>query len=438
MSTTRGLMPILDFLNGGQYGQRDDQTTNTNGYGASLQISDVTEWWGRANNLVAGVSFDGAQTTFDATFLIGGLTADTRVFYGPGMVIDEPGTNTPVRVSVSNAYYGVFASDTYSLTPKLAATLAGRFNNAQITLNDLGGGNLNGGHIYSRFNPSAGVVYRFARWLSAYASYSEANRAPTPSELSCANPQDACSLANFFVGDPQLKQVVAHTVEAGVRGGLTILSGTKLDYDMGFYHTNLNDDIVFVNSVALGRAFFTNVGLTRRQGVDAGVQLTTDRWVTYLNYAYVQATYQSGFIESAGNNRAADANGNIQVRPGDRLPGIPANQIKLGVQYKVTDVWTLGATGLAASGAYLFGDPANLTAKLPGYFVLNLNTSYQITPHMQIFGLVQNATDAKYYTHGTFSPIGSVYLAQAPNATNPRSYSPAAQVAGYGGLRVTF
>jgi outer membrane receptor protein involved in Fe transport len=112
--------------------------------------------------------------------------------------------------------------------------------------------------------------------------------------------------------------------------------------------------------------------------------------------------------------------------------------LKLGVSYKVTDQWTVGATGVGATGQYLFGDDANLQPKTPGYFVVNLNTSYQLTPNIQLFGLVENVLNAKYYTFGTFSPTSSVFLAQAPGATNPRSYSPSAPVAGYGGLRVTF
>jgi iron complex outermembrane receptor protein len=31
-----------------------------------------------------------------------------------------------------------------------------------------------------------------------------------------------------------------------------------------------------------------------------------------------------------------------------------------------------------------------------------------------------------------------VFLAQAPNATNPRAYSPAAPIGGFGGVRITF
>ena len=436
-STTRGGLGIPDFLNGGPYGQLDEQTTTTNGYGASLQATGAGTVLGLANHLVAGLSFDGAQTTFSDTSLLGGLTAIDRAFVGPGVAIDEPGGNQPVRVAISTAYYGAFLTDTLDLTPRLSLTVSGRFNAAEVDLADQGGGRLTGQHSYNRFNPAAGLTYKLASWLTAYGGYSEANRAPTPAELSCAGPADACSLANFFVGDPNLKQVVAHTVEAGLRGAATV-AGVRLSYNAGLFRTTLDDDILFINSATLGRAYFSNVGQTRRQGLDAGLQARTGRLLAYAEYAFTDATYRSGFAEGGGNNPAQDANGQLQVRRGNRLPGIPQSQLKLGAQYDVTDAWVVGATGLAASGAYLFGDEANLTPRLPAYFTLNLNTSYRVTPHVQLFALGQNVTDHRYYTYGTFSPTAAVHLAQAPNATNPRSYSLAAPIGGFGGVRVTF
>jgi iron complex outermembrane recepter protein len=438
VSTSRGGVPIPDFLNGGPYSELDDQTTTTNGYGVSLQVTNTDTVFGFNNHAVAGVSFDGAQTEFSATSYIGGISALSRVFAGPGVVIDEPGSNSPVRVAVSDAYYGAFFTDTFDVTSRLSVTASGRFNAAQVDLTDQGGGDLTGQHTYNRFNPALGLTYKVTPWLTVYGGYSEANRAPTPAELSCASPANSCSLANFFVGDPNLKQVVAHTFEAGVRGGFTPLDDLKLTYNVGLYHTNLDDDIIFVNSDTVGRAFFTNVGQTRRQGVDAGVQARTGRLLAYINYSFTDATFQSPFTEGSGSNPQADANGNIQVNKGDHLPGVPQHQIKAGIQYKVTDAWTVGATGIYASGAYLFGDEANLTPKLPAYFTLNLNTSYQVTPHIQVFALGTNITAQRYYTYGTFSPTGSVFLAQAPNATNPRSYSLAAPIGGFGGVRVTF
>ena len=437
-STTRGGALIPDFLSGGPYSQLNNQTTNTNSYGASVQVTNTDDVLGLKNHLVGGFSFDGAQTEFGATALVGGLVGPDRVFAGPGVTIDEPGTNTPVRLATSDAYYGFFASDTLNLTPLLAVTASGRFNAAEIDLSDQGGGSLTGQHTYNRFNPAIGATYQFASWLTAYAGYSEANRAPTPAELSCASAADDCSLANFFTGDPSLKQVVAHSWEAGIRGTVRPTAGTRITYNLGLFHTTLDDDIAFVNSTTLNRAFFQNVGQTLRQGVDAGVQLKTPRWLAYVDYSYTDATYQSGFVESAGSNPQADANGNITIQPGDRLPGVPANQVKFGVYYKVTDTWTVGAVGIYQSGQYLFGDPSNLTPRLPGFLTLNLNTQYQLLPNLQLFGLIENVNDARYYTYGTFSPTSSIFLAQAPNATNPRSYSPAAPIGGYGGVRVTF
>jgi outer membrane receptor protein involved in Fe transport len=437
-STTLGGGFIPDFLHGGQYGQLDNQTTNTNAYGASAKVTNTDELFGLKNHFVAGTSFDGAQTMFSGTSLIGALTPLDRVFVGPGVVIDEPGTNTPVRVAIANATFGLYLADTLNLTPQLALTVSGRFNAAQVNLNDRNGGDLTGNHSYNHFNPAAGLTYQVAPWLTAYAGYAVANRAPTPAELSCAGPANSCSLANFFVGDPNLQQVVSHTVEAGIRGTFSPFTDGRLSYDLALFHSNLDNDIAFINSVTQGRAFFANIGQTRRQGIDADVQLKTARWLVTVAYSFIDATYQSGFVEASGNNPAADAAGNITVQPGDRLPGIARHQLKVGANYKVTDKWTVGATAIAASGAYLFGDDANLTPRLPAWFTLDLYTSYQLTDHVQLFAWAQNITNTRYYTFGTFSPTSSVFLAQAPGASNPRSYSPAAPAAGFGGVRFTF
>lgn len=438
-ATDRGGKPIPDFLGGGPYSVLDQQTTNTNGYGASAQMTRTDTILGHHNQLVAGMSFDGANTMFTASSTIGGLTLNDRVFIGPGVVVDQAdGSIAPVRTAITNAYYGVFFTDTFDVTSRLSLNLAGRFNAAQIDLNDRNGTALTGSHYYRRFNPSVGVTYRVLPNVTAYVSYAEANRAPTPAELSCANPDTPCSLANFFVGDPDLKQVVAHTIEAGLRGQFHPADGMTLRWDASYFHADLDDDILFVNSPIQGRAFFQNVGTTRRQGIDISTRLNAERWSAYLGYSYIDATFRTGFVESSGNNPGADADGNLQVRSGNHLPGIPTHLLKLGGSYKVTDKWTIGATGIAAGGQYLFGDEANLQPRSPAYFLLNLNTSYQLTPNIQLFGLVENVLDTTYYTYGTFSPTSSVFLAQAPGASNPRSYSPGAPVGGYGGVRITF
>jgi iron complex outermembrane recepter protein len=438
VSTTTGGVPIPDFLNGGPYSELDNQTTNTNAYGASAQITNTDDVFGLRNHFVAGVSFDGARNRFGANSYIGGLASPSREFVGPGILIDEPGSNSPVSVNVTNATWGAYVADTLALSPEAALTFSGRYNAATIDLNDQYGGDLSGNHKYNHFNPALGMTYRVTPWLTAYGGYAVANRAPTPAELSCAGPDNSCSLANFFVGDPDLQQVIAHTWEAGVRGTLAPAADASLTYGIAYYHTDLDNDIAFINSVTQGRAYFANIGQTRREGFDVSLALTTERWYTYLAYSHIDATYQSGFVEASGENPAADPEGNITVQNGNKLPGIPANQVKFGAYYKVMPAWTVGLIGIAASGAYLVGDEGNLTPKLPGYCTLNLSTTYQLTKQVQLFAWANNVTDQRYYTFGTFSPTSSVFLAEAPNATNPRSYSPAAPVGVFAGIRATF
>jgi iron complex outermembrane recepter protein len=456
VSTTTGGAPIPNFLPTPNaygyygYGQLDESTTNTNGYGGSVQLTNTTPVFGMKNNLVGGVSYDGGFTNYGAAAYDGGITDLSRVYYtpagipNPGYLVDEPGT-VPTNVVIRNAYYGAYLTDTLDLTDKLALTLGGRFNIADIVLHNLNppdpnapGGGLNGGHYYMHANPTIGATYKLLPALTVFGSYSEANAAPTPAELSCASPEDSCSLANFLSGDPNLKQIVARTFEAGFRGATLGPANSVLSYNIDYYHTVTNDDIEFQESPfnPIGAGYFANVGNVLRQGADFGARLDADKWNAYLTYSLIEATYQSSFIEQASNNPGADVNGNITVMPGDHLPGIPQNLIKFGAGYKVTPKWTVGFNAYAQTSSFLFGDEANLDKPLPGYFVLNLTTNYQITPKLQFFGEIDNVTDTTYYNYGTYSPLGSVYVAQYPNYDDPRSYSIAAPIGVLVGLRL--
>jgi outer membrane receptor protein involved in Fe transport len=459
VSTTTGGAPIPNFAPVANaygyyaYSQLDLNTTNTNGYGASLQFTNKTPLFGMANRVIAGGGFDGGFTKYGAAAYDGGIT-DTRVYDtpagipNPGYLIDEPGT-VPVSVVVRNAYYGVYASDTLSLTDKFAITAGARFNIANIALNDRNppdpnapGAGLTGRHYYTHVNPAIGATYDITPALTLYGGVSEANAAPTPAELSCASPEDSCSLANFLSGDPDLKQIVSRTLEFGLRGATVGPGGSVLSYNADYYNSTTNDDIEFLQSPfnPIGSGYFSNVGNVLRSGFDIGATLDAARWHVYASYSRTEATYGSSFIEQS-NNPDADANGNITVQKGDHVPGIPENLFKFGADYDVTQKWTIGFSATAQTSAFLYGDEANLTKPLPGYFTADITTSYQLTPHVQLFGSVDNVTDTKYYEYGTFSPTGlagGVYVAQAPNYSNPRSYSIAAPVAAVGGVKVRF
>lgn len=450
-----GTRPNIPFINS-TFGlaQLNETATDTNGYGVSAQVNDQRDLGHFHNHFIAGFSFDGAQTTFTAVSFLGQLTGN-RGFNGfdDGSLtfpIDlEDQTIAPVRTNISNAYLGAYFADIFDVTPRLSVNVSGRFNYASIDLTDLNGTSLNGNHTYTHFNPGVGVTYRFMPRASVYASYSIANRAPTPAELACASPTSPCTLTNFFVGDPDLKQVIAHTFEFGVRGSARVAAKTTVDFNADYFHTDADDDIEMLTSQVIGASFFQNIGATTRQGVEAGVTLRSGPVRAWLSYAFTRATFDSAFTETSELNPGADENDEIHIKPGDKLPGVPEHRLKFGADWEVTSKWKLGFSGIASTGQYLFGDEANLTPQTGGYVVLNANTAYQATRNVQLFALLQNLMNVKYETFGTFSPTNSVF---PKSGTSPspgpqlsssdrlitRSLSPAPPISVFGGVRVTF
>ena len=429
---------FTQFANGGPYSVLNVTSTVTNSYGGSAQLTSTRPVFGHTNHFVVGVGYDGGSSKFSAETFLGGFTIDRDYIPYPNIEISQADLSiSPVSVATTNDYYGIFAVDTFDITDRLFATASGRFNYAQVDLHDQLGTALNGNHSFNRFNPAGGLSYKVTKNITAYAGYAESNRAPTPSELSCANPNSPCSLTNFFVGDPDLKQVVSHSYEAGVNAHYKIGNG-KLTAHAGYFRTDNDDDIQFVTSTTIGRAFFRNVGETRREGAEGSLNYTTKQYTAYASYTFTSATFRTPLVFSNDSNPHADADGNYFVKPGDYLPGIPMHSWKFGSQVKVLPAWTVGITGIAATGQYLFGDEGNQSQKTSGYCLFNFDTTYQVTPGVQLFGSIENMFGARYETYGTFAPTSSVPIVQAPGATNPRALTPGAPVAGFGGVRITF
>jgi outer membrane receptor protein involved in Fe transport len=433
--------PVTDFLNGATYSGLSIQQLGSHAYGAAAQLADDAALGTLKNHFVAGVSVDDSDSTFAGVQLIGGFDAYSREFIGPGVVQDQPseGVN-PVRVRSLTHFYGVFATDTLTVLPDLDLNLAARYNHAGISLEDELAGPVNGQHAYSRVNPSAGITWNAAAGLQVFARYAETNRAPTPQELSCASPAAPCSLLNFFVGDPNLDQVVTHTVEAGIRGQAAAADRGQLRWDVDVYHTVNTNDIIYESTVYNPNlAYYTNAGRTQRQGFEASLRYAVPGLRLTLGYALTEATFQSPLVLNSGNNPEADANGQEQVVPGDRIPGIPRHRVNLVVDYDPLPSWTIGVTAIAQGSSFRFGDEANLTAPLGGYTVVDLDTSVRIGERLTLFALVNNVLDRHFYTYGSFGPVGDVPWPNVPGGvTDPRTASPGQPRVVYGGLRLSF
>lgn len=430
-------------LGGGLSGSNDRTSVDANAIGGTLQGTSKAKLGGFGNQLTIGASADQGRANVASASELGVLDPRSLVVQGLGIILggDE---FAPRALKVRTNYYGAYVSDTLDLTRQLSMTIGGRFNVANIELKDRLGDDLNGSHSFSRFNPMAGLTYKLIPGISFYGGYAEANRAPTPAELACADPNRPCLLENFLVSDPPLKQVVSRSVEAGLRGQMAVGQAApggrgvapRLEWSVGLFHSLNSDDIINVASETQGRGYFLNAGRTQRQGAEASLAYRSSRFDAYASYALVNATFRDGLALTSPHNPAADENGEIHVQKGDRMPMIPRHRFKVGADYGLTSQWRVGADLIAATSQFYRGDEGNDTKPLPGYWVVNLKTSYEVAKNFQFYGIVENVFDRRFATFGTF--YDTAPLAESRGLSDPRTITPAPPLAAYGGVRIRF
>jgi outer membrane receptor protein involved in Fe transport len=422
-------------------GENDRTSTHSTTTGFSLQATNTDQLFGHNNHFVVGASYDYGVTNFNASAELGTI-GPNYVLAGSGIFLGTSGSpvsDGPVSLRATNQYTGLYALDTFDVTDRFSLTGGGRFNVANIVLQDQLGTALNGSDNFTRFNPIIGGTYKITSGVSAYAGYSEANRAPTPLELGCADPAHPCIIAAFLVSDPPLKQVVSHTVEAGFRGNDNTSLGA-INWKLGAFRAENTDDILNIPSPVLqGFGYFQNVGSTLRQGFEAEFSLTSNKVQVTASYTFIDARFLNA-LQLGSNSPFADENGNIQVMPGDQLAAVPRNRLKATVDYAVTDAFKVGADAIFVSSQYFVGDESNQFEKLPAYGVVNLHASYQVTQNFQIYARVNNVFNNLYASYGTFFETDALpnFANGGASFSNPSSLSPAQPRSFYAGMRMTF
>jgi outer membrane receptor protein involved in Fe transport len=384
-----------DYGTDGLQGTNDASVIDQPSYGGGVQLVLTGEPAGKKNQLTLGASADVASARFtqssqDAEFTVDRGTAAIGDF----QLQTDAGTHS--------RYLGAFVADTLNLTSLWTLTASGRYNNAQIRIEDRTGAApaLNGESTYSRFNPAVGVNFNPTPRLTAYASYNEGVRAPTAVELTCADPQAPCKLPNDFLADPPLHEVVSKTMEIGARG----LVGRTWHWSAAAYRTRLLNDIQFISSGAgaTNAGYFANIGTTRRQGIELALETHTTPLALTVRYTFLDATFRSSFSESSPANSSANQDGVIEVAPGDRIPANPRHVLKMRADWAVTSRLSLGANVLTSAGVYARGDENNqdVNGQLPGYTVVNLDGRYLVSERFEVFGRVNNVLNRRYFNFG--------------------------------------
>lgn len=415
---------------------QNTSTTDQRGLGANVQWAYDGQWLGRRNRGYAGLSYDHGRTRFHSETELAQLT-DERGTIGSGVYDGE----SLVKLRALNSNIGAFVSDVWQASERLSITASGRYNRAEVKLIDRGeDDDLDGDHHFTRFNPLLGATYALSPRLTLFGSASEASRAPTPVELTCANPDDPCKLPNGFVDDPPLKQVVTRTFEVGLRGG-----GDTLHWNTALFRGVSRDDIIFITDGSLtNEGYFSNVGDTLRQGAELGADwslLPSLRLSAF--YTYVDAEFRESFLVNTPNHPLRDeddedepAAATREVHSGDRIPLIPQHLFRAGADWH-NERSQIGLEMVARSSSRYRGDEANVDRqRIAGFALFNARAAHRFGQHLTVFARVNNLFDTDYNTFGVYGEGDEVLGDDFEDAR--RFVGPGAPRAIFAGVRVSF
>ncbi len=417
----------------GDYEIDDDEavmnytTTSQNSYGSSVNLTRILD----THQITTGASVDGSHVRYSASQADGCTIDSTRSPTDCGAIEADTG------VRGKSYALGLYASDTWSATEKTHLTTSGRLNHASVS-NTIDG-KAQESFTYNSFNPSIGISHAYNPAVNFFGNFGQSNRVPTVIELGCADPADPCRLPTGLQADPYLEQIIAKTLEGGVRLKLSSISGLGV----AVYRTENKNDILFRATGTTGLGYFDNFSRTRRQGADVTAYTEINSVALRATYSYLDATYQDTGTLFGGER-------DISITPGTKIAGLPEHTLRINADWRATPKMTIGGTLLTTSSLVTQGnedgkipEDETVDAKIKGYTLLHLHANYEAQKGLDYFARINNVFDTRFETYGmmamnAFSASGSLLTTPSTDATVNRFVAPGAPRHLMVGLRYRF
>ena len=417
------------------------------GEGLALQSTHLLA----GQQLTLGVSVDRSRSDFEQNQAEGDIDATL-------LIVPTGPSRVDALIHGRSRTASLYVHDLISLQPTLQLTLSARYNDTRVSTVDDGRillglpTTLDGEGRYRKFNPAAGLTWQASPTLTLFGSLSQGNRAPSPIELGCSDPANACVLPNALQSDPPLKQVVARTLELGARGSFA----PQLEWNAALFRTVNSDDLLFISN-GLAAGYFTNFGRTQRQGFELGLSQQVGSFGWSASYSHLRATYQSSACIVAEHNSTAETSAacigddEIEIRPGNRIPGLPQHSFKFGADWQPAAGWNIGTQLRAYSGQFVRGNENNAhqpdgvdfsgSGRIGGFAVVDLTGSWKLGTNLELFGKLANLFDRRYATAGLLgaNAFDANRVLQAPADWRAEQFvGPGAPRAAWLGMRMQF
>jgi outer membrane receptor protein involved in Fe transport len=203
------------------------------------------------------------------------------------------------------------------------------------------------------------------------------------------------------------------------------------------YQTINKDDIVFTAANTSGAGYFSNFDKTKYMGVDINASKSWGAWHLNTTYSYLKATYESTAELLGADNREMD------ITPGMRMAGIPLHKLKMHLDWSATEKWKLGTSMIVSSSLVTQGNEDGLldegggsgNAKVKGYALFNLNTTYKAQKGFELFGKIDNVFNRRYET---YAMLAADNLYDDDDQTLSKFVAPGATRTYMAGLRLKF
>lgn len=303
---------------------------------------------------------------------------------------------------------GPFVQVHYSPVSDIVIAAGGRYDNVRFAVQDYhltDGTDNTGARTMDAFSANGGLAYVGSTQVSPYVNISTSFETPTTTEL--ANQPNTTGGFNTSL-DPQRTL----NYELGVRGTIG-----GVTYSASGYMSRVKDAIVQYQEVS-GRAYFTNAGKVKNDGLELGIAGRIIPEVQLFgNYTYSNFRFGSYRIARSANNAIV-----VDTLDGKQLPGVPKAFIRLGLRAGPVRGFSLDLDHTMASSMFAddrntiyvagLGSPAAGEIRGLGNGVTNVRISWEgraagawVRPFVGVNNLWDRSYVGSFTINGTFGRV---------------------------------